>query len=105
LNINIILGCNGNVSGDRFCYCNSVENIIVDLSSLNDFSSRKVIDFIDNACGLFDKPCFDYMKVCNIIKLLYRNFEAIDKEMLESIQGFIKMHRSCGIYLMLRERE
>ncbi len=104
MNINVILGCNGNVSSNRFCYCSSVENIILDISNIPIKEQEKILDFLDDTCGLFNEPCYDYSKTINIIKILYKTFEVIDEEMLESIQGFIRMHKSCGLILRLKEK-
>ncbi len=103
MNINVNLGCNGNVGQDRFCYCNSVENVILDVSSVLPKEQEKLLDFLDDTCALFNEPCYDYSKIVNIIKILYKTFELIDPNMLESIQGFIRMHRSCGLILRLKE--
>jgi len=103
LNINVVLGCNGNVGANRFCYCSSVENIILDVSEIPPKEREKLLDFLDETCALFNEPCYDYSKVVNIIKILYKTFDLIDQGMLESIQGFIRMHRSCGLILRLKE--
>ena len=103
MNINVVLGCNGNVGINRFCYCNSIENIIIDVSSIPIRERERLLDFLDDTCFLFNSPCYDYSKVVNIIKILYKTFDIIDQEMLESIQAFIRMHRSCGLILKLKE--
>ncbi len=103
MNINVILGCNGNVSSNRFCYCGSVENIILEISRIPIKEQEKLLDFLDDTCGLFNEPCYDYSKNVNIIKILYKTFEVIDEQMLESIQAFIRMHRSCGLIIRLEE--
>ena len=66
-------------------------NPIIDLSKLPPSSYGKAEKFLDNACGLFDSPCFDYNKCINIINFLYRQFSIIEEDMLHKIQAFIKM--------------
>lgn len=101
----ILLGCNGHVGEDRFTYCSSVANPIVDISKVAFDVRPKLERFLDSACGLFDAPCDDYNKCVNIINFLYRQFGIIDEDMLHKIQGFLKMHKICGIYIMLMLKE
>ena len=101
----IILGCNGFTDENGFVYCNSVVNPIIDLSKVGGKERERIITFLEKACGLFDAPCFDYNKNINIINLLYRQFGIIEEEKLHKIQAFIRMHKSCGIYLMLMLEE
>lgn len=105
MDIMIILGCNGLVDENNFVYCNSAANPIIDLSKIGLSKREKVIAFLERACGLFDGPCFDHNKSINIINLLYRQFGIIEEEKLHMIQAFIKMHKSCGIYVMLMLEE
>tara|TARA_B100001094_G_C18194620_1_gene809757 strand:+ start:535 stop:879 length:345 start_codon:yes stop_codon:yes gene_type:complete len=101
----IILGCNGFTDENGFVYCNSVVNPIINLSKVGGKERERIITFLEKACGLFEAPCFDYNKSINIINLLYRQFGIIDEEKLHKIQAFIRMHKSCGIYLMLMLEE
>lgn len=105
MNIMILLGCNGFTDDEKYSYCNSVVNPIIDLSKVGGSQREKIITFLEKACGLFDGPSFDYNKNINIINLLYRQFSIIDEEKLHKIQAFVKMHKSCGIYLMLMLEE
>jgi hypothetical protein len=101
----ILLGCNGLTDAERFMYCNAMVNPIVDLSKVPAESREKLEDFLDNACGLFDSACYDYNKCINIVNFLYRQFSIIDEDMLHKIQGFLKMHRRCGLYIILMLKE
>lgn len=101
----ILLGCNGHVGEDRFVYCNGIVNPIADLSKVPFDSRKKLETFLDKACGLFDETCSDYNKCINIVNFLYRQFGIIDEDMLHRIQGFIRMHKRCGIYIMLMLKE
>tara|TARA_B100000700_G_C14950838_1_gene811568 strand:- start:834 stop:1211 length:378 start_codon:yes stop_codon:yes gene_type:complete len=101
----VLLGCNGFVDDNRFTYCNSIVNPIVDLSKVPQGSRKKLETFLDNACGLFDSACYDYNKCINIVNFLYRQFGIIDEDMLHRIQGFLKMHKKCGIYIMIMLKE
>ena len=101
----ILLGCNGFTDMERFTYCNSVVNPIVDLSKVPVGSREKLLVFLDQACNLFDEACHDYNKCINIITFLYRQFGIIDEDMLHRFQGFLKMHKKCGIYIMLMLKE
>jgi hypothetical protein len=101
----ILLGCNGLTDAERFMYCNAVVNPIVDLSKVPTDSAEKLEAFLDNACGLFESACYDYNKCINIVNFLYRQFSIIDEDMLHRIQGFLRMHKRCGLYIMLVPKE
>jgi hypothetical protein len=101
----ILLGCNGLTDAQRFMYCNAVVNPIVDLSKVPAESVEKLETFLDNACGLFDSACYDYNKCINIVNFLYRQFSIIDEDMLHKIQGFLRMHKRCGLYIILTPKE
>ncbi len=97
----LLLGCNGRASSDKFIFCNSVANPVISLSKINKEKREKVISFLDNACSLFDGVCHNYNKCINIINMLFRQFGIISEESLHEIQAFIRMHKTCGIYIML----
>lgn len=105
LNTYLLLGCNGFKDSNSFVYCNSVVNSIVDLSNINSEDKEKVFNFLENACGLFDAPCYDYNKCVNIINFLYRQFSIIDEDGLHKVQAFLRMHKMCGLYVMLTPKE
>lgn len=64
-----------------------------------------MVDFFDNACGLFDFPVTEHNKCTNILNVIYKNKKVIDSEMLEKIQYYLNMHKKCGSYLTLMLRE
>jgi hypothetical protein len=101
----ILLGCNGLTDASGFTYCDGIVNPILDLSKVPFESRDKLEAFLDNACGLFDAACYDYNKCINIVNFLYRQFSIIDEDMLHKIQAFLKMHRRCGLYIMLILKE
>ena len=101
----LLLGCNGFADSNDFVYCNSIVNPIIDLSKVNSEEQERVVNFLENACGLFDSTCYDYNKCVNIINFLYRQFGIIDEDTLHRIQAFLRMHKRCGIYIMLNLKE
>jgi len=101
----ILLGCNGLTDPARFAYCSSIINPIVDLSKAPAESREKLENFLDQACGLFDSACYDYNKCINIVNFLYRQFGIIDDDMLHKIQSFLKMHKRCGLYIIIMLKE
>jgi len=101
----ILFGCNGHVEDSGFICCNSIVNPIVSLSKIKRETQDKLIPFLENACGLFDAPCNDRSKCVNIINFLYRQFGIISEERLCEIQAFLKMHKRCGVYIMLMLEE
>lgn len=105
MNAYLILGCNGHTDAEGFTYCESTSNAIVDISLVGHEDRGRVTSFLGKAGGLFDYPCYDYNKCVNIINLLYRQYSTIDEETLHKIQGFIRMHKVCGLFIMLTPKE
>ncbi len=105
MNAYLTLGCNGYADSDRFIYCESITNPIIDLSKIEDGTRERVIKFLENACGLFDSACYDYNKCVNIINLLYKQFSIMDEDTLHKIQAFLRMHKMCGLCIMLILKE
>ena len=101
----LVLGCNGFVGADGFKSCLKIENVIMDLAQLNDLQYIAILDFLENACDLFTMPMYDYNKCVNSLSLLYKNYDAFNQSMLFNIQAFLKMHRQCGVWLMLVLKE
>ena len=97
----ILFGCNGHVEDSGFICCNSAVNPIVNLSGMKREIKDKLIPFLENACGLFDAPCNNQSKCVNIINFLYRQFGIISEGKLHEIQAFLRMHKRCGVYIML----
>jgi hypothetical protein len=105
LDVCLVLGCNGLAGKDGFLMCNGIENPIVDLTILEEDHYNSLIEFLDDACDLFSSPVNDYNKCVNTLSLLYKNYDAYNKEMLHNVQAFLKTHKSCGIWIMLVLKE
>jgi hypothetical protein len=105
MDVLILFGCNGHVEESGFICCNSIVNPIVDLSKVKKETREKASHFLGHACNLFDAPCNDHNKCVNIINFLYRQFGIISEEGLREIQAFLRMHKRCGIYIMLISKE
>lgn len=101
----LILGCNGYCDSNGFIYCAGASNLILELINLNDEDYKKVVDFLDNAAGLFSSTVDDYNKCSNVLNMLYKNFKVIKPEMLTNIQYYLNMHKVCRPYLSLVLRE
>ena len=101
----IVLGCNGHVDLDGFLYCDSVNNPIVDLSRIKKEERERLDKFLDSACSLYDEVCHDYNKCINIITYLYKNFNIISEDKLKKIQAFLRMHKICGVYMLIVLKE
>ena len=91
--------CHDFVDDEGFKYSDIICNKILYLNEIDKSKQEKVISFLDNACGLFDKEIYDYNKISNILKMLYSKFEVIDKNMLYKIQIFLMMYKHFGISL------
>jgi hypothetical protein len=101
----LILGCKGYKDDDGFQYCHTSNNPILELRDLDDFEYEKIIDFFDNACGLFNSSVSDYNKCSNILNILYKTHKVISPEMLNKIQYYLSMHKRCKPFLILMLRE
>jgi len=101
----LVLGCDSFISDGGFRICHGVENPIIDLSTMSEDRYEDVIKFFDNACDLFSSQMNDYNKCVNTLSLLYKNYECYDKRMLQNIQSFLKLHKQCGIWLILIMKE
>ncbi len=99
----LILGCNGYYDECDMIQCNSVANPIIDIEKIYD--NKKAINFIENTAKLIDGPCTETQVVGNIINLLFKNFKVLDDNKLPGIQSFLKMHKNCGVYLMMVLKE
>lgn len=100
----LVFGCNG-LRHQNFLLCGGVSNKVLDLENMDKENYPKILDFLDNVCGLFDSPIFDHNKCSNILSLLYKDYLPQDQKTLNNIQAFIKTHKECGIYLMLILKE
>lgn len=100
-----MLGCNGHTGKDGFVDCSGVSNVVIDLTEVADDRYDRVLNFFDNACGLFDKPMYNHNKVSNALNMLHRDYSAFAPSMLFNVQHFIQMHKKCGYYLILLMKE
>ena len=101
----LVIGCGGFETTNGFLLCNSISTPILDFEEIQEDRYERTMEFMDRGCKLFDKPTYDYNKVVNIITMLYRTYEVIEEERLIEIQRYLKMHRDCGIFLILLMKE
>lgn len=101
----LILGCNGFTERDGFVHCTGAVNHVLDLSKIEAGTYGRVVNFFENACDLFENPMYNYNKCCNTLVMLHRDFGVIAHENLLSIQKFLRMHRECGVCLVLMMKE
>ena len=103
IKVNLYLCCNGHADSLGFTYCNSTRNLILNLSSVDteNIDTKKLIDFLKNAAGIFDGPVISNNKSFNIINMLYREFGLFSHEDITKMQKYFIMHKDCGVYLEL----
>ena len=118
----LILGCGGNIDSNGYIYCQKAKNSIVDFSKIplknkeidtltaapdaakmSDVVSFLVEAIRDEHTGV--TTIYDYNKVENIISDLYEKFNVFPEKKLNDTQFFLKMHKSCGVYLRLVPKE
>jgi hypothetical protein len=101
----LILGCNPNVDPQGFQYCGGTHNAIIDFSEIVKIKKTTLLDFLDEACRLFDSPEYNYNACVNIVTMLYRDYECFDENYLHKLQQYFRLHKSCGVYIMLMTKE
>lgn len=99
--LNLYLGCNGNADKEGFTFCNSCNNILLDISSLESSKRDKVMDFLDKAANLFSGPVENNNKAFNVINFLHRDFGIFSGDQILRIQKFFQIHKECGVYLVI----
>ena len=104
LSLYLILGCNG-LENKVFKLCNKTENIILNFDNMDLTDYTKVIFFLDSACEMVDYEMSDYNKIANVISILHTKYKVFNQESLLNIQKYIKMHKDCGLYLILSLQE
>lgn len=105
MNVNLIFGCHGHKDSSGFIQCNSCSNILFNFKEIPREDLNTVIDFLDNACNLFDYICNDTTKTINILNLMQKKYYKFPENKLHSIQYFMKQHKACGLYLMIQAGE
>lgn len=101
----LVLGCNGHMDQGGFLNCSGIDNPILDISALNKDKREDAVKFFNEVCGLFDGPIYDHNKSINIINMIYRDKGLIEEDVLFKIQNFTRMHKACGLYLILIMKE
>jgi hypothetical protein len=101
----LVLGCNGHMDQDGFLSCSGVDNPILDLSNIPKDERDKAVKFLNDVCGLFDGPVYEHNKAINIVDMFYRDMGLISEDILFKIQNFTRMHKICGMYLILIMKE
>lgn len=101
----LVVGCGGLETTSGFLLCNSISTPIVDFEEIDEDKYDRTLKFMDRTCKLFDRPTYDYNKVVNIITMLYKTYEVIEHDRLVEIQRYLRMHRDCGIFLILLMKE
>ena len=98
----LILCCDGKVK-NNLTHCPKTSNTLVNLSKLK--NSEQVINYLDSVVNLFDNDESDYNKCFSTINTLGRTFDVFDLDKLSNIQQYLRMHKGCGIKLMLIIKE
>lgn len=97
----LVLGCGG-YTYNNIELCSGTHNVIIDFNHHLDATTlQKIMDFLDFACGLFDRPMGDWNKVINTLKLLREQHNLIDDNIWEALHAWIPRHKQCGGFLRL----
>ena len=100
-----MLGCNGLHSERGLILCYGVENVLFDFDLLTDVEWERVRSFLLTATYLMEGIEVETSKCQNIVALLSRNYDILSKEDHQTIQKFIYMHKECGIWMEIRNKE
>lgn len=103
--LNLYVGCNGNADKERFVFCGSCRNKLIEITGLEPTKRDKVMDFLDKVGGLFGGPVENHNKAFNIINMLYRDFGLFEIAQILKIQQFFQQHKQCGVYIVLIPEE
>lgn len=103
--IYLVLGCFGQVD-NGFISCAGCENRILSIIPAME-SYDGLMSYLDT-CRLFDKPCFDFNAIKNILNYIHVQIDQpiagrriwTEKE-IALYEKFIVNHRICGLYLKL----
>ena len=97
----LVLGCGGNTHHD-IMLCSGTYNVIVNFDRHFEAEQlKKTMDFLDFACGLFDKPMGDWNKIVNTLKMLREQHHLLDDKMWEALHLWLPQHKRCGAFLRL----
>ena len=100
----IILGCEGRQQ-DAFHFCSGVENIILDLESINASENfKELIKYLDGVSKLFDGPSFDNNVIINTVYKIY-DMGYINETFYKYVYHFYDMHKRCGLILKILPKE
>jgi hypothetical protein len=97
----LILGCGGYKHYDM-TMCAGTYNIIINFNRHFDAEElKKIMDFLDFACNLFDRPMGDWNKIVNTLKLLRERHHLLNDKTWEGLHLWLPQHKHCGAFLRL----
>jgi hypothetical protein len=100
----IILKCEG-LKIDGFRFCSGVENIVLDLESIERTEGYlSIIEYLDKVSKIFDSPCFKPHIIANTICRL-QDAGYIDEKMNRCFSRYFTLHRDCGLIMEARLKE
>lgn len=100
MNVILTLGCEGYIN-QTFIFCKSVENIIIDISTIKHTQNyTKTIEYLDHI-KLFEKPCINTNVISSGMYKIYE-FGYITEIQYKLICDFIKQHLRCSLILQLK---
>lgn len=82
--------------------CAGTHNVIINFDRHFEAEELKsIMDFLDFACGLFDKPMGDWNKIINTLKMLRERHHLLDDKTWEALHLWLPHHKRCGAFLRL----
>lgn len=94
----IILKCEGRKL-DGFRFCSGVENVILDLESIESSEGYlPIIEYLDKVPKIFDSPCFKSYIIANTICKL-QDAGYINEKMNKCFSHFFSLHKACGLIM------
>lgn len=94
--------CCGGYTYNNLIICSGTNNIIIDFARhFEPLESKQIMDFLDDTCGLFDKPIGDWNKLINTLQVLYNKFHLINDELWKALYVWIPKHKQCGAVIKL----
>lgn len=97
----LVLGCGG-FKHNEMMLCAGTYNIIIDFDRhFEAVKLQTIMDFLDFACNLFDRPMGDWNKIINTLKMLREQHGLLNDKIWEALYLWLPRHKQCGAFLRL----
>ena len=97
----LVLGCGGQ-KHHNIVLCAGTYNTVINFNRHFEAEElKKIMDFLDFACGLFDTTMGDWNKIINTLKMLRERHHLLDDKLWEALHLWLPLHKRCGAFMRL----